>query len=124
MALMKSMGESGFLLFAVFLFLLSSCGESADESGRTGSRAALDSVVIELAGVDSVSVFELTRRDYTVIYESSRFGVFVKAIDGQHMGNDHFWVFTVNDTVQNVAADKYITRDGDAVKWHLRRVTQ
>lgn len=107
------------ILVIVSLVACSGPGENSDGSGEL----PIDSLVIELAGVDSSSVFELTRADYIVIYESSRLGVFVKAIDGKHIGNNHFWLYTVNDTARNVAADKYITRDGDVVKWHLRRIT-
>ena len=104
--------------------LVACSGSGENSSGDESGELPIDSFVIEIAGVDSISVFELTRKDYTVVYESSRFGVFVKAIDGKHIGGNHFWIYTVNDTAQNIAADKFITRDGDKIVWHLRRITR
>lgn len=121
----KVIAAAKILLAILTIASLVACYDSEENSGGdTSKKLPIDSVVIEIAGADSISVFELTRKDYTVIYESSRFGVFVKAIDGKHIGGNHFWIYTVNDTAQNIAADKYITRDGDKIVWHLRRITK
>lgn len=121
----KVMAAPKILLAILTITSLVACSSSGENSsGDESGELPIDSVVIEITGVDSISVFELTREDYTVIYESSRFGVFVKAIDGKHIGGNHFWIYTVNDTAQNIAADKYITRDGDKIVWHLRRITR
>jgi len=112
---------AAFSILAVTLPIMS-CGSSND--GQSESSLPQDSIVVEIAGVDSISVFQLTRKEHIVIYESSSLGVFVKAIDGIRNGNNHFWIYSVNDSAMNTASDKYIAKDGDIIKWHLRRIGQ
>lgn len=111
------------LTISATIMLLPSCSSSNDEK-QVETTLPQDSMVIEITGVDSISVFELTRNDHIVIYESSSQGVFVKAIDGIRNGNNHFWIYSVNGSAMNTASDKYFTKDGDVIKWHLRRIGQ
>lgn len=84
--------------------------------------ASRDSIVIELAGKDSVSVFDLLRESHAVCYQSTVGGVFVKQIDSAKSGTSVFWIYSVNDTMPNVAADRCITHAGDRVKWYFRKM--
>ncbi len=109
------------------------CGssENNDRSGSDlASRSALDStaaeftadsMTIELLGSDSVSVFDLLVAGHEVDHVSSGAGVFVKAIDSIANSTGHYWLYSVNDSMAQVAADKYLTSDGDRIVWHYRR---
>jgi hypothetical protein len=81
-----------------------------------------DSIVIELAGKDSVSVFDLLRGSHAVCFQSTMGGVFVKQIDSVKSSTSAFWIYSVNDSMPKVAADRLLTRTGDRVKWHLRKM--
>ena len=81
-----------------------------------------DSLVIELTGIDSVTVLDLLLSAHQVDYRTSLNGAFVTGIDSHENGGDCFWIYTVNDTKPSVACDKYYTSDGDRVKWHFRRM--
>jgi hypothetical protein len=93
----------------------------ADSTGPTHNR---DSVVVELTGTDSVSVFDLLKATHKVDYLSTAGGVFVKAIDSVANGTSTYWVYSVNDTTPKVAADRMLTRTGDRVVWHFRKMAE
>jgi len=78
-------------------------------------------MTIELLGADSVSVFDLLVAEHDVDYLSSGTGVFVKAIDSVANNTGYYWLYSVNDSMAQAAADKYLTSDGDRVVWHYRR---
>jgi hypothetical protein len=106
-----------------------SCGEKQRENAGSSGRynlaselAKLDSVTIVLTGEDSVSVFELLKRLHRVDSWSTAVGVFVNGIDTLKNGPRVFWVFSVNDTMPEIASDKRITKNGDRVVWHFRRL--
>ncbi|MFQ5453404.1 MAG: DUF4430 domain-containing protein [Candidatus Zixiibacteriota bacterium] len=79
-----------------------------------------DSLVIELDGVDSLSVFEILKANHRVEYTSSLMGIFVSAIDSIENSSNLFWLYSVNDSMAQVSCDKYITKTGDKIKWHFR----
>jgi hypothetical protein len=112
------------------LLLMCSCSrkEKPDKTdGRSNevdsSAAAVtrDSLVIELPGADSQTVFDLLKSSHQVEYKSSALGMFVTAIDSIENSSGAYWVYSVNDSLPKVASDKYITKDGDMIKWHLRK---
>jgi hypothetical protein len=117
-------------LVALVALVCFGCGSSEDKSQSTSKdvsdtsslAVALDSITIELLGADSVSVFDLLVADHIVNYLYSGTGVFVKAIDSIANSTDHYWLYSVNDSMAQVSADKYLTSDGDRVVWHYRRV--
>ncbi len=104
------------LLISAALFI--ACG-STDTNQSPG--AAADSVTVALSGVDSVSVFDLLKQKHAVDYRSTISGVFVTGIDSVENSQQAYWIYTVNDTAPQVAADKMLTRDGDRVVWHFRK---
>ena len=111
------------LLVGVALMLLSACtnnGSKADTEPATAENQ--DSVVVVLDGADSVSVFDLLRQEHEVEFKSSLMGVFVSGIDSVYNGDGYFWVYSVNDSSGNTAADKRLTSNGDRVTWHYRRM--
>ncbi|MFQ6007391.1 MAG: DUF4430 domain-containing protein [Candidatus Zixiibacteriota bacterium] len=117
----------------LIIFLACSCSQKADKnrdnlsgdsSDSTASIAKRDSVVIEVAGVDSQTVFDLLRNTHQVQYRSSAIGVFITAIDSIENSGGIYWVYSVNDSMPPVACDKFHTKNGDVVKWHFRKSRQ
>ena len=122
------------LLVAVLLtFLLSSCDSKTEKESDLRQSEAVDSttlslppdsVVIELAGVDSQTVFDLLKDDHEVEYKSSVMGIFVTTVDSIENSTDAYWIYSVNDSVPQVACDKYVTKNGDVVKWHFQKMRE
>lgn len=111
-----------------FCLLLVGCGQSehkaeSDPQSTPGSTPT-DSLTIELAGRDSMSVFQLLAQRHFVDAKFTNQGVFVQGIDSVFSNSEFFWVYSVNDTMAQVAADKNPTRTGDRVVWHFRRIGQ
>lgn len=122
-------------LIVAFLltFLLSSCDSNTENesdlkqseaSDSTALSPPPDSVVIELAGIDSQTVFDLLKGGHEVEYKSSAMGIFVTAIDSIENSTSAYWIYSVNDSVPQVACDKYITKNGDLVKWHFQKMRE
>jgi hypothetical protein len=104
-----------------------SCGtrQAEPKSKDTVSGSAQldkDSVSIALAGRDSVDVLALLREKHQVAAKATLAGTFVEGIDEVHNGARAYWVYTVNDSSPEVACDKYLTRNGDRVVWHFRKL--
>jgi hypothetical protein len=122
------------LLAAVLsMFLLCSCDSKTENErdlrqSEAGDSTALspppDSVVIELVGADSQTVFDLLEDSHEVEYKSSVMGIFVTAIDSIENSTGAYWIYSVNDSMPQVACDKYVTKHGDVVKWHFRKMRE
>ena len=120
------------LLIILISFLIISCGQKSGNDGKnpdltienkTDQPEPKDSIVIELIGIDSLSVFDLLRADHKVVSKSSIQGIFVTGIDGIDNTRDHFWLYSVNDSMGAVAADRYIIGESDRVRWHYRKLS-
>lgn len=112
------------ILFILTLAIISCSKEekSSPESAATVAETPfVDSLIIDLTGRDSVSVFELLRENNQVDFQSSAMGVFVKGIDSVYPGEHASWMYSVNDSMGKVASDQFLTGNGDRVRWHLRR---
>ena len=94
--------------------------KAADESASLSDPR--DSLVIELTGETSRTVFDLLVKHYRVIYMSSARGIFVKEIDSVENSDSHSWIYSVNGEFGTVACNVYVTNAGDMVKWHFRRI--
>ena len=123
------------LLFVLTLIVLTafaacSCAdkkESAKVPQTDASRAdnlPYDSLTIELQGGDSLTVLEVLMQTHEVDYINTAAGVFVRGIDSVDSSDRFFWLYSVNDDMPQVSADRYITRSGDVVKWHFRRISK
>ncbi len=114
------------------LLTLAGCGQQAEDQSQQKSSSVediprgtyVDSVVIELAGIDSQTVFDLLKDGHEVAYKSSAMGVFVTAIDSIENSASAYWIYSVNDSVPQVACDKYVTKSGDVVKWHFQEMRE
>ncbi len=98
--------------------------EPADSTAAQTGAENQDSVTVELAGADSVTVFDLLKQTHTVDFVSTSGGVFVKGIDSVNNGTSTFWVYSVNDTTPKIAADLMYTRAGDKIVWHFRKMKE
>jgi hypothetical protein len=52
-----------------------------------------------------------------VTAKSYDFGLMVESINNISASATHFWSYSVNEQAGNVAADKYILKNGDKVEW-------
>ncbi len=108
------------------LLVIGSCdgkkGTSAKSGASENGSKAQDSLVIELVGRDSVSVLDLLKQSHQVKSWSTVEGSFVQQIDSLDGTQNLFWIYSVNDTTPNIASDKYLTHNGDRVKWHFRKM--
>ena len=93
-----------------------------DQAADTTQAVARDSLVIELPGADSMTVFDLLKQKHEVEFQESSMGVFVQAIDSIANSERIYWLYSVNDSMGQVACDQYVTREGDIVRWHYRKM--
>ncbi len=122
------------LLVAVLsTFVLCSCDSKTEnerdlKQSEAGDSTTLspppDSVVIELAGADSQTVFDLLKDGHEVEYKSSVIGIFVTTIDSIENSAGAYWIYSVNNSVPQVACDRYVTKNGDVVKWHFQKMRE
>lgn len=120
--------RSAFLSFAL-LALVVGCIErrekaygDAGQDQDTTQAFSRDSLVIELTGVDSMTVFDLLQAGHQVHFQNSAMGVFIESIDSIGYAERIYWVYSVNDSMGQVACDQYVTREGDRIKWHFRKM--
>ena len=112
----------------IILTLVISCGKkqsdqsSANATNLASVMADKDSVTIPLVGQDSVTVFDLLKQSHQIDSWPTALGRFVNGIDSFKNSAHAFWVYSVNDTMPDIASDKRFTRAGDKVIWHFRRV--
>lgn len=80
----------------------------------------IDLKTVNLIGVDGKSAMDLLKDNTKVEYTDSATGVFITSINGIVNSNKEFWMYSVNGVDATVAADKYITKSGDQIKWEYR----
>ena len=128
MNVIRSSSPSILVLAALLLCL--ACGSSENgesieppqNSALTLSSSSADSLCINLIGEDSVSVFDLLVRNHEVDNRTSAMGMYVTGIDSMHNSRDAFWLFSVNDTMPQSSCDQVMTRNGDKITWHYRKM--
>jgi hypothetical protein len=91
--------------------------EKTDSSTSSEESA---STAIEYNGAEGMSALNLLLELADVKYENSEAGAYVTAINGLANTDNEFWLYSVNDEQAMVAADKYITKDGDKIKWEYK----
>ena len=127
------MTQSTRLAFIMTLFLALvlavSCGKKEDETDTAGDqdikRGGLadpaDSLIIEMTGVDSLTVFDILVKEHEVKHMTSLKGVYVIGINSISNEGGYYWLYSVNGVMGDVACDKQVTKDGDAIRWHYRQ---
>ena len=120
-----------FTLFSQLLFV--GCGPKSNDIEQSSHQASItrpataierDSLFYQLVAEDSTTVFDLTVKQYYVEYETTSGGNFVFSINSIEQGNDYFWVYAVNDSMGQVAANNRKIGPGDRVVWHYRLITR
>jgi hypothetical protein len=81
---------------------------------------SVEQKVISYDGVESRTAYDLLKEKYKVEVDQSSFGVMVRSINGLKNSDKEFWLYSVNDKQPDVAADKYITKIGDKIKWEYK----
>lgn len=117
-------------LFLVPIISWVGCGHAerrteTEKKIETAEKAALptaDSLVIELEGETGKSVFEITKVSHRVDFIESPGGVFVKGIDFLTASNSYAWIYSVNDSTAPVSSERFLTKNGDRIKWHFRKL--
>jgi hypothetical protein len=114
---------SGSAVIIILAFLATSCENNKPDTRSSSNLhdSEKDSLVITLFGYDGRSVLELTQEKHKVDFIKSYMGVFIRGIDSVYAGDDCGWLFSVNDSFVQVAADAYITNNRDLIKWHYRK---
>jgi hypothetical protein len=105
------------------LITINNCSKKEIET-NTKDFIVQDSLVIIYNGVDSMNVLEILLENHDVNMVSSGLGTFVKGIDNIENSSKAFWLYSVNDTIADRAADNYMTNNNDIVKWHYRLINQ
>lgn len=102
--------------------LIISCGKKNDRiENKLVDKVTKDSVVIQMAGVDSLNALEVLKLSHDVNEVSSAMGAFVKGIDGVENNMSVFWFFEINGKMANKAADKIMTTPSDTIIWYFRQ---
>ncbi len=97
-----------FALIIVFCLLVSSCS-------RKGEVLQRFTFVADSTG----SVFAQTRARYSVEFDSSAMGIFVKSINGAANTKTAYWLYFVNTKPAQEAADRFLPHPGDTIEWRL-----
>jgi len=90
------------------------------QSNQTAQTAAIESKVINYDGVEGKTAYDLLKSNYQVDASESSFGVMVNSINGLKSTSKEFWLYSVNGQQPDVAADKYVTHQGDRVTWEYK----
>ena len=110
------------IVILLILVTLIGCGKSDQDTAKTNPAAtANDSIVLEMPGMDSLSVLEILKAVHEVQHSSSAMGTFVQGIDSVRNIGTHFWVYSINGVMANESCDKRLTKTGDIIRWHFRR---
>ncbi|MFH1687450.1 MAG: DUF4430 domain-containing protein [bacterium] len=106
----------------LILAALIGCGNGEQKNAKTPSGGgANDSIVLEMPGMDSLTVLDILKTTHDVAYSTSAMGAFVQRIDSVPNIQTHFWVYSINGVMASEACDKRLTKTGDLIRWHFRR---
>jgi hypothetical protein len=109
------------LITAIIIFACSTKDNTSADKKNSDEITSKDSLTIELTGIDNKTVFDILNENHQIDYQSSSMGVFVKAIDSIYNSSEIFWLFSVNDSMAKTSSDKFMTKNGDIIKWHFRK---
>jgi hypothetical protein len=117
----------------LFLILISGCSSDTKKPSQINTQSNIappataidrDSLFYGMSAKDSTTVFDLTVKNYAVEYDKMGDDYFVFSVNTVNQGDDYFWVYAVNDTMGNMAANKRKIGPGDRVVWHYRLITR
>lgn len=112
------------LLASVSLALtLAGCSlksSSVPSNDQSQVEQGVQSKVISLTGESGKSVLDILKATHQVDSTDSSFGAMINSIDSIASTDKEFWLYSVNGKSGEVAADKYITQDGDQILWEFK----
>lgn len=129
---LKSWGLGNFIaiviLFAILIVGGSLIGahvgdNKTDDSVAGTSIMASPTVIktIDYDGVDGKNALELLKVSHQVAATDTTDGAFVTKIDDTENTSDSFWMFYVNGQLAPMAADKYVTKNGEKIEWRFEQ---
>ncbi len=105
-----------------------SCNNSTEKAqlqpvsaADSASVSYIDSISLEFTGEDSLTVLQLLEKKHQVQKKSSALGIFITGIDSIENRAGFYWMYSVNDSMGDIACDKYVTKPGDKVRWVYRK---
>jgi PBP1b-binding outer membrane lipoprotein LpoB len=116
------------ILFVIALLIISGCSKKQEAEPEVettavepaGEESYKDSLIIEMASKDSISVYDLLGKNHELETKNTATGIFIIAIDSVKNSEGMFWVYSVNDEMGQIASDNFMTKPGDIVRWHFR----
>ena len=110
------------------LILITSCGQKEDSTEKTDNAVvkkidladAADSLILEMVGVDSMTVLDILCLHHDERHMTSLKGAYVTRIDDIPNEGGYFWMYSINNVMGEVACDLYTTKKGDRIRWHYR----
>jgi len=97
-----------FALIIVLYLLVASCG-------RKGEVLQRFTFIADSTG----SVFAQTRARFSVEFDSSAMGIFVKSINRETNTKTAYWLYFINTKPAREAADRFRPQPGDTIEWRL-----
>lgn len=76
---------------------------------------------VSYQGQEGKTVLELLEAGHAVETEKSDLGVLVKKIDGVGGDSGTFWLYYVDGQPAPMAADKYMTENGQQIEWRYEK---
>jgi hypothetical protein len=121
------------LLVSVLILASSGYPKTApDSSSSTTNQSGNTQIVLDFGNGEALSrsqAFQRGETAYSILasltdendipmnVQQYDFGVFVSSIGGFESGSNKAWIYFVNGTSGNVAADKYFLEPGDLIEW-------
>ncbi len=91
------------------------------------------SIIFESSGINDIKNYSVEFNENTTVFDVLKltasdnaieiktkqydFGVFIESVGGLLNTKDKAWIYFVNGKSGNIAADKYILKNGDIVEW-------
>lgn len=94
--------------------------KSHAEKNEVATTTVSNPNLIEITASEGQTVLDALKANAQVDYSDSSNGVLVNAINGIKNSDKEFWLYSVNGSDGLVAADKYICKNGDVIKWEYK----
>ncbi len=92
----------------------------AEKKTNVTTVAITDPNVVEFTSKEGQTALEVLKANAEVNYTNSSSGALVNEVNGIKNSDTKFWIYSVNGVDGTVAADKYICKNGDVVKWEYK----
>jgi len=105
------------IVFAIFgVYSYTQKQNTTDEKISVDNSAEL----IEITANQDQTVLDVLKANNEVDYTDSSSGAFINKINGIENTDSKYWSYSVNGVDGMVAADKYICKKGDKIKWQYK----